>query len=94
MNKNDKHTLSIIIVNYNVEFYLEQCLNSVNKAIKKIDTEVFVVDNNSIDGSVEMIKRKFPHVKLIENQFNAGFSKANNQAISQSNPNQKQELVE
>ncbi|MDG1842501.1 MAG: glycosyltransferase [Crocinitomicaceae bacterium] len=77
--------MSIIIVNYNVEFYLEQCLNSVNKAIKKIDTEVFVVDNNSIDGSVEMIKRKFPHVKLIENNFNAGFSKANNQAVSQSN---------
>ena len=73
MNKKDKHTLSIIIVNYNVEFYLEQCLNSVNKAIKKIDTEVFVVDNNSIDGSVAMIKSKFPHVKLIENNFNAGF---------------------
>ena len=85
MNKNYKHTLSIIIVNYNVEFYLEQCLNSVSKAIKKIDTEVFVVDNNSIDGSVAMIKSKFPHVKLIENNFNAGFSKANNQAISASN---------
>jgi len=79
--KSYKHTISIIIVNYNVEFYLEQCLNSVLKATNRINHEIFVVDNNSIDGSVNMIKNKFPNVKLIENKFNAGFSKANNQAI-------------
>jgi len=81
LSKEYKHILSIIIVNYNVEFYLEQCLNSVQKAISKINAEIFVVDNNSIDGSIEMVKNKFPEIKLLENNFNAGFSKANNQAI-------------
>lgn len=73
--------LSIIIVNYNVKYFLEQCLLSVFKALKEIDAEVFVVDNNSVDGSAEMIKEKFPAVKLIANKDNKGFSKANNQAI-------------
>lgn len=73
--------LSIVIVNYNVEYFLEQCLNSVRKAIDNIDAEVFVVDNNSIDGSVKMVKEKFPDYHLIENKGNAGFSKANNQAM-------------
>ena len=73
--------LSVIIVNYNVEYFLEQCLNSVKNAIKNIDTEVFVVDNNSVDGSCNMVKEKFPFVKLIENKTNTGFSVANNQAI-------------
>jgi GT2 family glycosyltransferase len=73
--------LSIIIVNYNVQFFLENCLNSVFNAIKYIDAEVLVVDNNSVDGSVEMVKLKFPQVKLIANKENSGFSKANNQAI-------------
>ena len=52
--------LSVIIVNYNVKHFLEQCLQSVNKAIKNIDSEVFVVDNNSVDQSVELVKDKFP----------------------------------
>jgi O-antigen biosynthesis protein len=73
--------LSIIIVNYNVEHFLEQCLFSVTRSAEGIDSEVFVVDNNSSDGSVEMVKRKFPLVKLIENKKNTGFSFANNQAI-------------
>jgi GT2 family glycosyltransferase len=73
--------LSIIIVNYNVEHFLEQCLTSVFKAIKNIDAEIFVVDNNSADGSVKMVREKFPTVELIENKDNPGFSKANNQAI-------------
>lgn len=73
--------LSIVIVNYNVEFFLEQCLNSVFAATKHIEAEVFVVDNNSIDGSVKMIKDRFPDVILIENKDNSGFSKANNQAL-------------
>ncbi|MFA8298957.1 MAG: glycosyltransferase [Hyphomicrobiales bacterium] len=73
--------LSIIIVNYNVKHFLEQCLYSVRRAIKNIDAEVFVVDNNSIDDSNEMVQEKFPEVKLIANKDNVGFSKANNQAI-------------
>lgn len=73
--------ISIIIVNYNVEYFLEQCLNSVVKALQNIDGEVFVVDNNSIDGSVEMVQQKFPNVHLIANKENTGFSKANNQAM-------------
>ncbi|MCD6658657.1 MAG: glycosyltransferase family 2 protein [Lentimicrobium sp.] len=73
--------LSVIIVNYNVKYFLEQCLHSVEAAIKGIDAEVFVVDNNSVDGSVEMVREKFPDVKLIANTVNTGFSVANNQAI-------------
>lgn len=73
--------LSVIIVNYNVEHFLEQCLHSVLKSLKGIDSEVFVVDNNSVDGSVEMVRNKFPLVNCISNRENAGFSKANNQAI-------------
>lgn len=73
--------LSIIIVNYNVEYFLEQCLYSVRKALKGIKGEVFVIDNNSSDGSNQMVKNKFPEVTLIENKDNRGFSKANNQGI-------------
>lgn len=73
--------LSVIIVNYNVEYFLEQCLHSVLSALKGIDGEIFVVDNHSVDGSVEMVRKKFPEVKLIINNTNPGFSKANNQAI-------------
>jgi GT2 family glycosyltransferase len=74
--------LSIIIVNYNVRFFLEQALLSVRKAMRNISAEIFVVDNNSVDGSIEMIREKFPDVILIENQDNVGFAKANNQALS------------
>ncbi len=73
--------LSIVIVNYNVKHFLEQCLHSVFSASKNIESEVFVVDNNSVDGSCAMVKEKFPDVILIENTVNTGFSKANNQAI-------------
>jgi GT2 family glycosyltransferase len=73
--------LSVIIVNYNVKHFLQQCLNSVLEAAKKIDTEIWVVDNNSVDGSVQMLKTNFPQIKLIANKTNLGFSKANNQAI-------------
>lgn len=75
----------MVIVNYNVEFFLEQCLNSVQKALENIHGQVFIVDNNSIDGSVEMVQRKFPAYTLIANKENLGFSKANNQAILQAN---------
>lgn len=77
--------LSVIIVNYNVKYFLEQCLLSVQKASKNMAVEVFVVDNNSVDGSCDMVREKFPEVKLIENKINTGFSRANNQAIQQSN---------
>ena len=85
MSKSFKHTLSIIIVNYNVEYFLEQCLNSVFNALTGINAEIFVVDNNSVDNSIDMVKAKFPGVKCIENKINVGFSKANNQAIQESN---------
>ena len=74
--------LSVIIVNYNVEYFLEQCLYSVRKAMQHVDGEVFVVDNNSTDGSNRMVQRKFPEVHLVENKENLGFSKANNQVDS------------
>lgn len=73
--------LSIVIVNYNVKYFLDQCLHSVQKACHGIDSEIFVVDNNSVDGSVKMVREKFPDVRLIENKENKGFSSANNQAI-------------
>ena len=73
--------LSVVIVNYNVKYFLEQCLYSVRRASEGLQTEVFVVDNNSVDGSVKMVREKFPEVILIDNKDNTGFSKANNQAI-------------
>ncbi|MFM7902040.1 MAG: glycosyltransferase family 2 protein, partial [Bacteroidota bacterium] len=73
--------LSVVIVNYNVKHFLEQCLISVQSATRGLDAEVFVVDNDSSDGSVEMVQARFPDVKLIANRDNVGFSKANNQAM-------------
>jgi GT2 family glycosyltransferase len=73
--------LSVVIVNYNVKYFLEQCLHSVLKSIHDLDAEIFVVDNNSVDGSIRMLREKFPNVSLIENKDNRGFSRANNQAI-------------
>lgn len=73
--------LTIVIVNYNVKYFLEECLISVNRAIKNIAAEVYVVDNASVDGSVELVQQQFPWVKCIANKENTGFSKANNQAM-------------
>ena len=75
--------LSVIIVNYNVCYFLEQALLSVRRAVQKLGqpVEVFVVDNNSADGSVAMVRARFPEVILIANHDNPGFSKANNQAL-------------
>ncbi|WP_299128960.1 glycosyltransferase family 2 protein [uncultured Winogradskyella sp.] len=70
--------LSVIILNYNVRYFLELCLRSVEAAIHNIDAEVIVVDNNSADDSCKMVKQLFPKVKLIENKNNSGFSKGNN----------------
>jgi GT2 family glycosyltransferase len=77
--------LAVIIVNYNVCYFLEQALLSVRKAVQHLEAEVWVVDNNSVDGSVEMVRQRFPEVRLIANKVNTGFSKANNQAIRESN---------
>lgn len=73
--------LSVIIVNYNVRHFLEQCLHSVIKASKDLAVEIFVVDNNSVDNSLEMVSEKFPEVIIIANKENVGFSRANNQAL-------------
>jgi len=76
--------VSVCIVNWNVEKLLKACLDSVYKNTKDISFEVIVVDNNSSDGSVSMVRNDFPQVKLISNDHNAGFTKANNQAIGMS----------
>ena len=73
--------VSISIVNYNTKELLKQCLYSIRKKVKDLRYEIIVVDNNSIDGSPEMVKRSFPEVKLIVNKKNLGFAKANNQGI-------------
>ena len=79
----DEIKLSIVIVNYNVKYFLEQCLYPVRAATTNLDAEVFVVDNHSTDDSMAYLKPKFPEVVFIENPENVGFAKANNQAIRQ-----------
>jgi O-antigen biosynthesis protein len=74
--------LTVIIVNYNVQFFLEQCLYAVQNAIANIQAEVIVVDNNSSDGSIAYLQPKFDWVQFICNKENVGFSKANNQAVA------------
>ena len=73
--------VSVIIVNYNVRDFLHQSLLSLQKALKGIRSEIFVVDNASDDGSAEMVRRRFPRIRLIANTANLGFAKANNIAI-------------
>lgn len=77
--------LSVIILNYNVRFFLEQCVASVQEALTNIDSEIIVVDNNSSDDSCEMIKMRFPNVKLIINNSNLGFPKGNNIGVAVAN---------
>lgn len=73
--------VSVVVVNYNVRYFLEQCLLSVEKALRDIDGEIIVIDNVSEDDSCEMVKKRFPTITLIENKENVGFSKANNQGV-------------
>ena len=75
--------LSISIVSWNVKEYLRNCLRSVFDTVNNVSFEVIVVDNNSNDETVQMVKDEFPFVKLIENKKNLGFAAANNQAIKQ-----------
>ena len=73
--------LSIIIVNYNVKDLLENCVNSIFSSVKNLQFEIIIVDNNSYDGSVAHLKKKFSDnscIKIIENKINLGFGKANN----------------
>lgn len=72
--------LSIIIVNYNVKELLVKCLESILQN-KVQNAEIILVDNNSSDNSVSVVREKFPEVKIIANQFNAGFPSANNQGF-------------
>ncbi|RYZ50132.1 MAG: glycosyltransferase [Sphingobacteriales bacterium] len=74
--------VSVIIVNYNVKYFLEVCLHAVTRALQGLEGEIIVADNNSADGSNEMVRTRFPEVTLIENKDNKGFSRANNQAVS------------
>lgn len=74
--------LSIIILNYNVRYFLEQSILSVERALHGIDAEIIVADNDSKDDSCDMVKQRFPHITLLENKENLGFSKANNRAVA------------
>lgn len=73
--------ISVIIVNYNVRDYLQQSLFSLQRALRPFTSEIIVVDNASDDGSVAMLRRRFPRVKVIANKENVGFGKANNDAL-------------
>ncbi len=73
--------LSVVILNYNVRWFLQQCVDSVVKALHELDAEIIVVDNASPDDSVSMLKAVFPQVRLIENADNAGFPKGNNKGV-------------
>ena len=77
--------LSVIILNYNVRYFLEQCLASVQEALIGINSEIIVVDNLSSDDSCNMIKSRFPNIKLIENDSNLGFPKGNNIGVASAN---------
>ena len=74
--------LSVIILNYNVRYFLELCVLSTQKAIQNLDAEIIVIDNNSSDDSCAMMKQRFPNIKLIENPANLGFPKGNNIAVA------------
>lgn len=75
--------LSVVILNYNVRYFLEQCVLSVQKALEGIDGEIIVIDNNSSDDSCLMLKSRFPNIKWIENKENLGFPKGNNIGVAE-----------
>jgi len=78
MQQEGKIKLSIIIVNYNGENYLTDCLLSIKKHCHAFNHEIIIVDNNSTDNSLNLIENNFKEVSLIKNNYNAGFAKANN----------------
>src|SRR6478672_6043865 len=73
--------ISIIIVNYNVKFFLENCLLSVIKASRSLKVQIIVCDNHSTDGSFEYFQNRFPEAEFIWQNINEGFAKANNRAF-------------
>jgi len=73
--------ISVIIVNYNVRYFIEQCILSIIDASKNLNIEIIVVDNNSSDNSCQFIQKNYPQIKLISNKINVGFAKANNQGV-------------
>src|SRR4030042_528241 len=75
--------ITVVIVSYNVKPFLEQALQSIITSLKGISSEMFVVDNGSGDGSAQMVRKRYPSVRLIENRENLGFARANNQALKQ-----------
>jgi len=75
--------LSIVIVNWNTRDLLVECISSVYKTVNNLTFEIWLVDNGSTDGSIEVMRRRFPDVKIIANKENLGFAKANNQALRQ-----------
>lgn len=79
-----KVKITVVIVSYNVKFYLQQCLDSLLRALQGIESEVFVVDNHSKDGSVDYLSKRFPGVNVIDSPHNLGFARANNLAIRKS----------
>src|SRR4026207_2225501 len=74
--------LSVIIVNYNVKHFLEQCLCSVQKAVAGLDAEIIVIDNNSPDKSLDYLRPRFPSVQFMANSENIGFARACNQGAA------------
>jgi len=80
-SKNTHMDISIVIVNYNVKDFLYQCLKSIERGSAHLSVEIYVVDNNSTDGSMELLPKQFPHVNFIALDENIGFGKANNLAI-------------
>ena len=77
--------LSIIIVNYNVKHFLEQCLFSVTKAAAGLQAEIIIIDNNSYDNSIEYLQPKFPGIRFLANSENLGFAKGCNQGLRLAN---------
>ncbi len=78
----ERCALSIVVASYNTREFLRACLASVRTATEGLRTEVFVVDNNSTDGSAAMVEEQFPEVLVLRNEANEGFSRANNRALA------------
>ncbi|MBU1626416.1 glycosyltransferase [bacterium] len=76
--------LSIIIVNWNTKKFLDDCLESIYRTTTGISFEIYVIDNDSKDGTSAMVREKYPRVKFIQNKTNEGFAKANNRGIKKS----------
>jgi GT2 family glycosyltransferase len=77
--------ISIVVVSYNTKHLLLECLSSIFGTVKGMSYEVWVVDNNSIDGTLEAVREQYPEVKVIANNKNLGFAAANNQAFRSMN---------